>query len=190
MAHGFHVNGGLMQSTQGARGIHRRIEFMVTDNLIKRFWAGVEKGTEKDCWNWTKSQRNGYGAIKHQKKVLGAHRVSYQIHFGDVPEGHVLRHMCDNKLCTNPNHLITGTPKENLLDAIERGQWRPLIGEMHPQSTFSDALVRAVWELRRLTGFGCRRLEDMLHLKRDSLRLIFEKGKYAHLTPEWAKAKN
>lgn len=58
------------------KGIHRRITFNVTDDLRARFWRRVEK-QDQGCWLWLGAHRNGYGAIKHDGKVLSPHVVSY-----------------------------------------------------------------------------------------------------------------
>ena len=97
-----------------------------------RFWAKVDKKDVDDCWNWiAKGRVQGYGVIgrqgKYGKKVL-AHRLSYEIHNGPIPEnkdlhhGYVVMHTCDNRLCVNPSHLVLGTQKENVRDMDKKGR--------------------------------------------------------------------
>ena len=76
------------------------------------------------CWEWNLSRLpNGYGRISigHQKQDY-THRVSYRVHKGEIPEGLVVRHTCDNPCCCNPEHLILGTQKDNMQDCISRGR--------------------------------------------------------------------
>lgn len=59
-------------------------------------------------------------------KPILAHRVSWQIHFGEIPNGKCVLHRCDNTACIRPDHLFLGTKKENTHDIMkkERGHWQ------------------------------------------------------------------
>lgn len=90
----------------------------------ERFWRNVQK--TESCWFWlgTKS-RNAYGIIGlggRDKKYITAHRLSYKMHHGDIPDKCVVMHSCDNPSCVNPDHLSIGTYKDNALDAIAKGR--------------------------------------------------------------------
>lgn len=80
------------------------------------------------CWAWKGGiTQSGYGAltlkIGGKKKTYSAHRISYVIHKGEIPEGDLVCHSCDNKWCVNPDHLWVGSKRENALDAIWKGKW-------------------------------------------------------------------
>lgn len=77
--------------------------------------------SEKGCWIWGGSQRNGYASMTFNNKTFSVHRVSYTIHNGEIPQGLVICHKCDIKLCVNPAHLFSGTQAINLLDARIKG---------------------------------------------------------------------
>jgi hypothetical protein len=94
-------------------------------DLGKRLMAKVEKDTVSGCWNWTGATSHGYGAIQMWPKVQRAHRVAYEYFVGPIPIGKLLRHICDNKRCVNPAHLLPGTKSDNGRDSVERGQFRP-----------------------------------------------------------------
>lgn len=72
--------------THEPKGLHRRIEFTVTDDLRARFWRRVQQ-QEHGCWLWLGAQRSAYGAIKHDGHVLGVHVVSYVIPSRSDPPG-------------------------------------------------------------------------------------------------------
>lgn len=81
------------------------------------------------CWSWSGTKDPaGYGVLSG-RRINGrrtspekAHRVSYEKHFGPIPEGLVVRHNCDNPECTNPDHLLVGTQKDNSRDMVDRGR--------------------------------------------------------------------
>jgi len=93
--------------------------------LRQRFDSSHQKGNHvDDCWIWTGTQngrpKKRYGVIRDNYKQKKAHRVSYELYKGQIPEGLVVRHLCDNKLCVNPAHLELGTVSDNNRDKIGR----------------------------------------------------------------------
>lgn len=105
---------------------------------MKAFWDQVEK--TPTCWVWRgDKQRNGYGRLAKHK----AHRLSYELHFGEIPKGMVIRHSCDNKLCVNPEHLKLGTYSQNLKEAYERGL-RSEKGPHRPEVRLTPEEIRLI----------------------------------------------
>ncbi len=85
----------------------------------KEFLSNVEK--TDTCWLWKSTKdKNGYGRFYIDKQTYYAHRMSYLIFNGNIPEGKVIRHICDNPTCVNPKHLLVGTQEDNLNDAVKR----------------------------------------------------------------------
>ncbi len=91
--------------------------------LAERFWSHVEK-SEQGCWLWTASRMvSGYGQFGIRKGVLtGAHRMAWKLTFGAIPDGLLVCHKCDNKLCVRPDHLFLGTASDNVHDMIAKGR--------------------------------------------------------------------
>ncbi|MGL5785077.1 MAG: HNH endonuclease signature motif containing protein [Alphaproteobacteria bacterium] len=77
------------------------------------------------CLIWIGSMlQNGYGQVRFSGKTMSAHRASFIAHHGVIPEGHVVRHRCDNRLCVHPDHLTSGTAQDNTDDKMSRGRHR------------------------------------------------------------------
>jgi transposase-like protein len=87
----------------------------------KRFLKKIQK--TGSCWIYKgKKLKSGYGQFWFKRKNTLAHRTSWIIHKGDIPEGMCVCHSCDNPSCVNPNHLWLGTHKENTQDMIKKGR--------------------------------------------------------------------
>jgi hypothetical protein len=122
------------------------------------FWKKVYK-TNGGCWLWAGSilQPGGYGHFHVKRKGIGAHVYSFELHHGPVPEGHVVRHSCNSPSCVNPDHLSSGTQKQNIADAVSQG--RHCHGESHGNSVITDASALRIKELlakgRRASDIAC-----------------------------------
>ncbi len=90
-----------------------------------RFWARVDKRGPNECWPWLGGHDNGdgYGRAFDGERTRQAHDVAWELaNRRKLPKGKVVRHSCDNPPCCNPQHLLKGTPLDNVRDAIERGR--------------------------------------------------------------------
>ncbi len=84
-------------------------------NTIERFWSHV-KIVKRGCWVWTGGGK-GYGDFQNGGRHFKAHRVAWEIAYGNIPPGMWILHACDNKLCVRPSHLMMGSQSANELDA-------------------------------------------------------------------------
>ena len=89
-----------------------------------RFFKKVKKTAS--CWDWKGSLTGlGYGQIWDRGKARYAHRVSYEIHIGEIPSGMCVLHVCDNPSCVRPNHIFIGSKKDNSMDMVKKGRQHP-----------------------------------------------------------------
>jgi hypothetical protein len=120
------------------------------DTLETRLMAKVVKGASEDaCWAWTGARYAfGYGTIGTSKGNDGAHRVSYRLFVGPIPDGMCVLHRCDNPECANPKHLFTGSKKDNAVDrnAKGRGKNPRHVGVKNPNAKLVPSQVLAIRE--------------------------------------------
>lgn len=119
--------------------------------LAERFWEKVDKDGPDGCWEWTACLNpQGYGKIGtgRDSSPATAHRVSYELAYGPIPEGLWICHHCDNRKCVNPAHLFAGTARDNILDMHAKGRAvnHAPRGSRHPHSKLTEDRVR---EMRR-----------------------------------------
>lgn len=100
--------------------------------LEERFWSKVKK--TNTCWFWTGGTNNmGYGMIGESVKPYRhtlAHRLSFELANGNIPQGMFVLHACDTPACVRPDHLSLGTQTDNMQDATQKGRVRK--GASHP----------------------------------------------------------
>ncbi len=100
-------------------------------SIVDRIAYRVCKDRSSGCWIWTGHvDAWGYGRINVRKRCALAHRESYLASVGPIPDGLVLRHLCGNPACVNPEHLEPGTALDNYNDAVKHGTMRRKISEI------------------------------------------------------------
>lgn len=149
--------------------------------LSERFWEKVDRSG--DCWLWTANKSGtGYGKIGSgppDHKSLLAHRVSWSIANGEVPDGMFVCHRCDNPSCVNPDHLFLGTAMDNMADMV--GKDRHARGERGGNRILTD---RQVFEIKDMFIDGVRwdAISRIYGVSRSTIYHIMEGRLWSHLT--------
>ena len=96
---------------------------------LKKKFCSKFKISDSGCWEWIgPTNSTGYGYFylgkEHEGgiKGTGAHRASYYLFKGQIPEGKFVLHTCDNRKCVNPAHLFLGSQIDNMQDCIQKGR--------------------------------------------------------------------
>jgi hypothetical protein len=123
------------------------------------FWNRIEK--TETCWLWRGGiMANGYGRLSVKRKTVKVHRLSWELHFGPIPDGLHVCHKCDVRHCVNPDHLFLGTAGDNVRDCWSKGRGssmhvtHPELVARGEQNGLSKLITKDVIEIRRLYASG------------------------------------
>lgn len=150
-----------------------------TKSLEERFWSKVDRTDLFSCWEWQASTNQGsigYGQITERVdgkvSFLYAHRVSWVMANGPIPDGSQVLHRCDNPKCCNPAHLYLGTAADNMADKAARGRSR---------SRLKPEQVLKIVELHG-SGWTVKRLARKFNVSESSVTSIIRGKTWAKLT--------
>lgn len=93
---------------------------VMTDEELQKWFFEQKNVNQNGCWEWSRGKTGGYGMLSVKGKRILAHRFSMQIRLNrPIPKELEVRHMCNNPICFNPDHLQEGTHSENMRDMVE-----------------------------------------------------------------------
>jgi hypothetical protein len=114
------------------------------------------------CWEWQgKMFTNGYGDMSIDNKHYLAHRLSYKLFNGHIPDGLCVLHKCDNRKCVNPDHLFLGTAHDNMQDCLKKHRNNPVQGINMFNSKLDDDAVRVIRKEYTKDGKTAKRLAEL-----------------------------
>lgn len=146
--------------------------------LEQRFWKYVNK--TNTCWLWRAGVTgSGYPVIHtsrggpEPRRQLLAHRLSYELHHGPIPDGAFVCHRCDTPACVNPEHLFLGTQSENIQDCSNKNR---LTGN----KKLTEAEVRHIRQLKQ-SGIGPARIAAIIGRPRPTIKDVCAGRSWRHV---------
>ena len=115
-------------------------------DIVEKFWSKVQKSD--GCWEWLGAKSRKYGQSYDGVRSTGAHRFSWILHKGEIPEGKWVLHKCNNPSCVNPDHLYLGTRADNIGDMLEADR------QVKVQPLHRKFFGGEVWLVRKLLRAG------------------------------------
>ena len=166
-------------------------------SYISRFWEKVDRDgptqphMETACWVWTGGTLSGYGQLRigstldGSRRMVRAHRLSWEIHFGPVPEGEgyhgtCVLHRCDNRACVRPDHLFLGSNRDNSLDMLAKGRGNKSRGERQHLAKLTEKQVREIRK-RKAAGEFLREIAPDYGVSLRTVSLICRREIWKHV---------
>lgn len=152
----------------------------------------VKEESARGCWIWTASKSPlGYGYIQtgtnRAPNCCFAHRVSWELHHGEIPVGLFVLHKCDNPACVNPDHLFLGDQTANMRDMSAKGRSGQILhpeivvrGEDHPCSKLTDDSVRSIRAMIK-SGVPVRQVARIIGVNRRTITFVRDGKTWRHV---------
>lgn len=198
---GTNKDAGAVLSAPSGVALRRWRSGMLEHNstLPERFWRYVER-SDHGCWAWLGMKNSkGYGRIRVGGKgsqIRLAHRVSYELHFGAIPDALCVLHRCDNPACVRPDHLFIGTPLDNSRDMVNKGRgyivhhagdaharrkhpecWP--VGSNHQSAKLTEVQIPEILALKGVRSD--RKVAAQFGVTRNAIRMIWSGKSWKHV---------
>ena len=158
----------------------RSIEMASRDSLLQRFEEKYIVEPNSGCWLWTAATLfHGYGAIRIDGQTKRAHRVSYELFNGPIPEGMHILHKCDTPCCVRPDHLKVGDHKENMHDMIAKGRDKHegLLGARNGSAKLTESSAMYAYQSKK----SVNELADELGVSDVAIRKVKRRHTWRHI---------
>jgi len=128
------------------------------------------------CWEWKGAVVDGYGQTNDydsKYKNIRTHRLSYRVFKGEIPQGLLVLHACDNRKCVNPKHLFLGTHHDNNQDCLKKGRWKggAPIGEKNGTSKLKEKDIIQIRQMQK-EGVKQKKLGEIFGVSQPTISSI------------------
>jgi len=138
---------------------------------LKEHYEKFAIKNEEGCWGWNGCIMQGYANFHHRGKIMKAHRASWIIHNGEIPNGMFVLHKCDTRNCSNPKHLFLGDQTDNMRDMAFKGRTGVLLGESNPASVLTNEKVIEIKNLLKM-GVNMNRIATDFKVNKNTIASI------------------
>ena len=161
----------------------KQISISLTNKDIEKFYNKVRMDNQSDCHIYTGCKdKDGYGLPRVGAKHIRAHRISWFLSYGKIPQGSLVLHRCDNPSCVNPDHLFLGTAKDNSIDMKNKN--RSSYGERNNGVKLTEQQVLEIIHKAKAFGKHCNlatRLSKIYNVDSHTIRNIISKRSWKYL---------
>lgn len=155
------------------------LEFTPTQKIRDKFISKIKKD-EDGCWLWTGAKnQDGYGWFNIGRPSVGAHRVSWRLFRGEIPDGMCVLHKCDRPPCVNPSHLWLGTQTENIADRTRKGRSWHSVGELCGNSKLTNSDAEYIRSIHKLKYGDVKMLAEKFKANRHTIQNVRRGVHYA-----------
>lgn len=162
-----------------------------TETPLEYLMSRCEPELNTGCWLWAGAPGSGgYGIATIAGLALRAHRLSWVLHKGEIPDALKVLHRCDTPACVNPAHLFLGTQLDNIADMVAKGRQRGVqrFGSASPVSVLTE---HSVWIIRNLIDIGIvgittqREIASLWGVSPMTISRIANRQTWPHVSLDW-----
>lgn len=155
-------------------------EFTFRPAVRENFFRHVDK--TDTCWLWTGCLfSNGYGRVRiGRNRTVVAHRLSWELTHGPIPNGLCACHRCDVRACVNPSHIFLGTDADNVRDCINKNRRAYFRGSTHPMAKLMETDVIDIRAARK-DGTALSALAKKYNVTPQAISLAANGKSWGHL---------
>lgn len=149
-------------------------------NFAKRFNDFLDKSSSKNgCWLWKGAiLKTGYGRTSIGRRNLSAHRASYELFKGKIPDGMQVCHTCDVRHCVNPDHLFIGNAVKNMSDCSKKG--RIAYGTKQHLSSLDEEKIKLIRSMHK-KGMTLTKIASLMHVNRTTIARAIKRLTWRHV---------